>query len=33
MVRVIIAGNRSFNDQDLFDNFVHDALLRYDTDW
>ena len=32
MVRVIIAGSRSFDDQDLFDNFVHDTLLKYDTD-
>ena len=32
MVRVIIAGSRNFNDQDLFDNSVHDALIKYDTD-
>ena len=32
MTRVIIAGSRSFNDEDLFDNSIHDILLGYDTD-
>lgn len=32
MVRVIIAGSRKFNDQDLFDNTIHDILLNYDTE-
>lgn len=32
MTRVIIAGSRKFNDQDLFDNSVHDALIGYDSD-
>ena len=32
MTRVIIAGSRNFNDQDLFDNTVHDILLNYETD-
>ena len=32
MTRVIIAGSRNFNDQDLFDNFVNDILCDYDTE-
>ena len=32
MTRVIIAGSRNFNDQDLFDNSIHDTLIRYETD-
>ena len=32
IVRVIIAGSRKFNDQDLFDNSVHDILSKYDTE-
>lgn len=32
MVRVIIAGSRNFNDQDLFDNSIHDILIKYETD-
>ena len=32
MVRVIIAGSRSFNDWELLSNSVHDILLNYDTD-
>lgn len=32
MTRVIIAGSRSFNDQDLFDNTIHDVLLSYYTE-
>lgn len=32
MTRVIIAGSRDFNNQDLFDNSIHDTLIRYETD-
>ena len=32
MTRVIIAGSRNFNDQDLFDNTLHDILLDIESD-
>jgi len=32
MTRIIIAGSRGFNDQDLFDNTIHDVLMGYETD-
>ena len=32
MIKVVIAGSRLFNNQDLFDNSLHDILLKYDTE-
>ena len=31
MIKVVVAGSRLFNNQDLFDNSLHDILLKYDT--